>query len=44
MNSGVQFFFQVKKLVEMGFAEDLARNTLEAVGGDENMALERLCS
>lgn len=35
---------KVKKLVEMGFAEDLARNTLEAVGGDENMALERLCS
>lgn len=35
---------QVQKLVEMGFPEALARSTLEAVGGDENMALEKLCS
>lgn len=35
---------KVQKLVEMGFPEDEVRSTLEAVGGDENMALERLCS
>nr|DAD34144.1 TPA_asm: hypothetical protein HUJ06_004784 [Nelumbo nucifera] len=33
-----------KKLVEMGFPEGLVRTTLEVVGGDENMALEKLCS
>lgn len=35
---------QVQKLVEMGFPEDIVRSTLEAVGGDENLALEKLCS
>ncbi|KAG5523136.1 hypothetical protein RHGRI_035076 [Rhododendron griersonianum] len=35
---------KVKKLVEMGFPEALVRSTLESVGGDENMALEKLCS
>ncbi|KVH95731.1 hypothetical protein Ccrd_002204, partial [Cynara cardunculus var. scolymus] len=33
---------QVQKLVEMGFPEPLVKKTLEAVGGDESMALERL--
>ncbi|CAJ1974911.1 unnamed protein product [Sphenostylis stenocarpa] len=33
---------KVQKLVEMGFAEAQVRNILEAVGGDENLALERL--
>nr|DAD30465.1 TPA_asm: hypothetical protein HUJ06_009316 [Nelumbo nucifera] len=28
----------------MGFPEGLVRTTLEIVGGDENMALEKLCS
>lgn len=35
---------QVQKLVEMGFPEAQARSTLESVGGDENLALEKLCS
>ncbi|PKU77747.1 Ubiquitin-conjugating enzyme E2 27 [Dendrobium catenatum] len=35
---------QVSKLVEMGFPEELARSVLEAVKGDENAALEKLCS
>ncbi|BBH03623.1 ubiquitin-conjugating enzyme 27 [Prunus dulcis] len=35
---------KVQKLVEMGFPEGQARTTLEAVGGDENLALEKLCS
>ncbi|KAK4773304.1 hypothetical protein SAY87_028323 [Trapa incisa] len=35
---------KVKKLVEMGFPEPIVRSTLEAVGGDENLALEKLCS
>ncbi|KAK1422403.1 hypothetical protein QVD17_25500 [Tagetes erecta] len=35
---------KVQRLLEMGFPEDLVRSTLEAVGGDENLALERLCS
>lgn len=35
---------KVQKLVEMGFPEKLVRTTLESVGGDENMALEKLCS
>ncbi|KAL9674486.1 hypothetical protein QQ045_030758 [Rhodiola kirilowii] len=34
---------KVKKIVEMGFPESLVRSTLEAVGGDENLALEKLC-
>jgi len=35
---------KVQKLVEMGFPEALVRTTLENAGGDENMALEKLCS
>lgn len=35
---------QVQKLVEMGFPESLVRSTLDIVGGDENMALEKLLS
>ncbi|KAJ6970837.1 hypothetical protein NC653_035191 [Populus alba x Populus x berolinensis] len=35
---------KVQKLVEMGFPEALARGALESVGGDENLALEKLCS
>ncbi|KAL9335436.1 hypothetical protein Peur_072617 [Populus x canadensis] len=35
---------KVQKLVEMGFPEALARSALESVGGDENLALEKLCS
>jgi hypothetical protein len=37
-------YVQVEKLVEMGFPEDLVRSTLKSVDGDENMALEKLCS
>lgn len=35
---------QLAKLVEMGFSEDIARTALESCGGDENAALEKLCS
>ncbi|XP_062207949.1 ubiquitin-conjugating enzyme E2 27-like [Phragmites australis] len=35
---------KVQKLVEMGFPEDLVRSTLKSVDGDENMALEKLCT
>uniref|UniRef100_K3XQC2 Uncharacterized protein n=1 Tax=Setaria italica TaxID=4555 RepID=K3XQC2_SETIT len=35
---------KVQKLVEMGFPEDLVRSTLKSVDGDENLALEKLCS
>ncbi|XP_042497293.1 ubiquitin-conjugating enzyme E2 27-like isoform X2 [Macadamia integrifolia] len=35
---------KVQNLVEMGFPESLVRATLEAVGVDENVALEKLCS
>ncbi|CAA7396322.1 unnamed protein product [Spirodela intermedia] len=35
---------KVQKLMEMGFPEDLVRTALEAVNGDENLALEKLCS
>ncbi|KAF6137971.1 hypothetical protein GIB67_041844 [Kingdonia uniflora] len=35
---------KVQKLVEMGFPECLVWTALEAVGGDENLALEKLCS
>ncbi|KAJ9549402.1 hypothetical protein OSB04_021945 [Centaurea solstitialis] len=41
--SSANFSGKVHKLVEMGFPEALVKKTLEAVGGDENMALERLC-
>lgn len=40
----VTVFAQVKQLVEMGFPEPIVRSTLDAVGGDENLALEKLCS
>ncbi|KAI5404723.1 variant 2, Ubiquitin-conjugating enzyme E2 27 [Lathyrus oleraceus] len=33
---------KVQKFVEMGFPEAQVRSILEAVGGDENLALERL--
>ncbi|KAJ9676546.1 hypothetical protein PVL29_021855 [Vitis rotundifolia] len=35
---------KVQKLLEMGFAEASVRSALAAVGGDENLALEKLCS
>ncbi|KAI8019804.1 Ubiquitin-conjugating enzyme E2 27 [Camellia lanceoleosa] len=35
---------KVQQLVEMDFPEALVRRTLESVVGDENMALENLCS
>ncbi|KAL2465504.1 Ubiquitin-conjugating enzyme E2 27 [Abeliophyllum distichum] len=35
---------KVQKLVEMGFPDALVRSALESVEGDENMALEKLCS
>ena len=35
---------QVQKLVEMGFPDDMVRSALKSVNGDENMALEKLCS
>ncbi|PIA41924.1 hypothetical protein AQUCO_02100039v1 [Aquilegia coerulea] len=35
---------KVQKLVEMGFPEVLVRKTLDIVGGDENLALEKLCT
>ncbi|GMJ00127.1 ubiquitin-conjugating enzyme 27 [Hibiscus trionum] len=35
---------KVQRLVEMGFPGGLVRSTLEAVGGDENLALEKLLS
>ncbi|XP_022988308.1 ubiquitin-conjugating enzyme E2 27 [Cucurbita maxima] len=35
---------KVQKLVEMGFPEAQVRSSLEAVGWDENLALEKLCS
>ncbi|KAL6552411.1 Ubiquitin-conjugating enzyme E2 27 [Orobanche hederae] len=34
---------KVQKLVEMGFPEASVRSALESVGGDENLALEKLC-
>ncbi|KAG8078938.1 hypothetical protein GUJ93_ZPchr0007g3387 [Zizania palustris] len=35
---------KVQKLVEMGFPEDMVISVLKSVNGDENMALEKLCS
>ncbi|MBA0656817.1 hypothetical protein Goklo_009147 [Gossypium klotzschianum] len=35
---------KVQRLVEMGFPDGLVRSTLEVVGGDENLALEKLLS
>lgn len=35
---------KVIKFVEMGFSEDAARGALQSTGGDENAALEKLCS
>ncbi|XP_059641133.1 ubiquitin-conjugating enzyme E2 27 [Cornus florida] len=43
-SSTLGFEEKVQKLVEMGFPEALVRSTLEKVNGDENMALEKLCS
>ncbi|PKA55270.1 Ubiquitin-conjugating enzyme E2 27 [Apostasia shenzhenica] len=43
-SASVGFDEKVKKLVEMGFPEDIVRSVLEGVKGDENMALEKLCS
>ncbi|KAL6494407.1 Ubiquitin-conjugating enzyme E2 27 [Orobanche gracilis] len=34
---------KVQKLVEMGFPEASVRSALKSVGGDENLALEKLC-
>ncbi|KAI3455086.1 hypothetical protein Pfo_011749 [Paulownia fortunei] len=44
MTSSLGIEEKVQKLVEMGFPEALVRSTLENVGGDENLALEKLCS
>ncbi|GLJ24566.1 hypothetical protein SUGI_0469430 [Cryptomeria japonica] len=35
---------KVSKFVEMGFDEDTARNAIQQFSGDEDMALEKLCS
>ncbi|XP_010555576.1 PREDICTED: ubiquitin-conjugating enzyme E2 27 [Tarenaya hassleriana] len=35
---------KVTRLVEMGFGEAQVRSALESAGGDENLALEKLCS
>ncbi|KAI5070354.1 hypothetical protein GOP47_0014697 [Adiantum capillus-veneris] len=35
---------KVMKFVEMGFSEDAALGALQSTGGDENAALEKLCS
>lgn len=43
-NIDVKEILQVQKLVEMGFPEAQVRSSLEAVGWDENLALEKLCS
>lgn len=44
MTSSLGVEEKVQKLVEMGFPEALVRTTLEIVDGDENLALEKLCS
>ncbi|GFP85748.1 ubiquitin-conjugating enzyme e2 27 [Phtheirospermum japonicum] len=44
MTSSLGVEEKVQKLLEMGFPEALVRSTLEIVGGDENLALEKLCS
>ncbi|KZV38787.1 hypothetical protein F511_27140 [Dorcoceras hygrometricum] len=44
MTSSLDVEEKVKKLVEMGFPETLVRSALDSVGGDENLALEKLCS
>ncbi|KAL9813892.1 Ubiquitin-conjugating enzyme E2 27 [Arabidopsis thaliana] len=35
---------KVKRLVEMGFGDAQVRSAIESSGGDENLALEKLCS
>ncbi|CAN6485512.1 unnamed protein product [Victoria cruziana] len=35
---------KVQKLMEMGFTETQVRAALDSTGGDENMALEKLCT
>lgn len=44
MTSSLGVEEKVQKLVEMGFPEAQVRSALESVGGDENLALEKLCS
>ncbi|CAA2939132.1 ubiquitin-conjugating enzyme E2 27-like [Olea europaea subsp. europaea] len=44
MTSSLGVEEKVQKLVEMGFPEALVKSTLVSVNGDENMALEKLCS
>ncbi|CAA2966487.1 ubiquitin-conjugating enzyme E2 27 [Olea europaea subsp. europaea] len=44
MTSSLGVEDKVLKLVEMGFPDALVRSTLASVDGDENMALEKLCS
>ncbi|KAL1814560.1 hypothetical protein DCAR_0518717 [Daucus carota subsp. sativus] len=43
-SSSVGIEEKVRRLVEMGFPEVMAKDALDAVGGDENAALEKLCS
>ncbi|GAB2289360.1 Ubiquitin-conjugating enzyme E2 27 [Dionaea muscipula] len=43
MTSSLGIEEKVQKLTEMGFPEALVKSTLEAVNGDENLALEKLC-
>ncbi|GJY06600.1 ubiquitin-conjugating enzyme E2 27 [Tanacetum coccineum] len=42
MVSSAEYNRKVQMLIEMGFPETLVKNTLEAAGGDETVALERL--
>ncbi|XP_071693856.1 ubiquitin-conjugating enzyme E2 27-like [Rutidosis leptorrhynchoides] len=42
--SSTGFGAKVQKLVEMGFQEGSVKKALEAAGGDESKALEKLCS
>ncbi|CAA0811295.1 Ubiquitin-conjugating enzyme E2 27 [Striga hermonthica] len=43
MTSSIGVEEKVQKLLEMGFPEASVRSALESVGGDENLALEKLC-
>lgn len=40
----IKCWIQVQKLVEMGFPVDQVRSALQSTNGDENQALEKLCS
>ncbi|EYU32921.1 hypothetical protein ABFS83_09G067300 [Erythranthe nasuta] len=44
MTSSLGLEEKVQKLMEMGFPEAQVRSSLESAGGDENLALEKLCS